>query len=72
MRGESFSCSVRHSWRRTRLLQAGDYLVVAAWINIYDTLYQCCLELFAAFVCADVEAGADYSYLIHLRMYVEW
>ena len=53
------------------LLKAGNHLVVTAWVDVYDTLHQCCFELFAAFVCADVKAGSDHSYLVHFRMYIE-
>ena len=41
------------------LLKAGNHLVVTAWVDVYDTLHQCCFELFAAFLCADVKAGSD-------------
>lgn len=70
-RGGWFSCSVRHNWQKLILLKAGNHLVVTAWVDVYDTLHQCCFELFAAFVCADVKAGSDHSYLVHFRMYIE-
>lgn len=69
--GGWFSCSVRHNWQKLILLKAGNHLVVTAWVDVYDTLHQCCFELFAAFVCADVKAGSDHSYFVHFRMYIE-